>query len=99
MQKNYKYKSNNKKRWNQNKEVKNFKIKIDNLPNDIHVGELNNLLKPWGKIGKINIKKYGRPPSTYAIVEFYNKDEAEYFVRALDRTGFDQQILNVKILL
>lgn len=73
-----------------------YKLKISNLPSDIHVQELNTLVSPWGKIGKINIKKY--EDETFSIIEFYNLNEAEYFVKALDNTGFDHHLIRVKIV-
>ena len=77
-------------------DIKKIKVKINNLPEDINVGELNTLLRPWGKIGRITIKKVYK--GCYSIIDFYNKDEAEYFVEALNDTGFDHRIINVSIL-
>lgn len=70
-------------------------IKMSNLPDDITLSELNELIQPWGSIGKINI---GKSNFKTAYVDFYNKLEAEYFVKALDKTPFDYLIMNVEIL-
>ena len=89
-----KNKSNNGKSTKE-KSNKKFTIRISNLPNDITVKELNELILPWGHIGNINFGK-----STYiaAYVDFFNKDEAEYFVKALDRTPFDNLLMSVQLL-
>jgi len=70
-------------------------IKISNLPDDISLSELNELIQPWGSIGKINI---GKSHFKTAYIDFYNKAEAEYFVEALDKTPFDYLIMKVEIL-
>ena len=35
---------------------KSTKVKISNLPRDVTVKELNDLLSDWGQIGRINIR-------------------------------------------
>jgi RNA recognition motif-containing protein len=70
-------------------------VRISNLPDDITVEELNELISEWGKIGRINISAY---ESKSAFIDFYYKDEAEYFVRALDRTPFGHLIIGVEIV-
>jgi len=69
-------------------------IKISNLPSDITIKELNDLLQPWGKIGNIN---FGKSVNVTAYIDFYDNNEAEYFIRALDKTPFDNLILNVEL--
>ena len=89
------YKDRRNYRRNYDDGINKTKVKINNLPNDIDVRELNTLMQPWGKIGRISImKRY----SCYSIIDFYNKDEAEYFVKALHNTGFEHRILHVEIL-
>jgi hypothetical protein len=70
-------------------------IKISNLPNDITVPELNELVGEWGKIGRINISNYD---NTTCYIDFYFEDEALYFIKAIDKTPFDNVILNVEIM-
>lgn len=70
-------------------------VKISNLPYDITVPELNELVSEWGKIGRINLNNYD---NTTCYIDFYFKDEAEYFIKALDKTPFDNLILNVDIV-
>ena len=70
-------------------------IKISNLPEDITVNELNELVGEWGKIGRINISAYD---NTTCYIDFYFKDEADYFIKAIDKTPFDNLILNVELM-
>jgi hypothetical protein len=71
-------------------------VRISNLPDDITVDELTGLVNEWGKIGRININNY---ENKSAFIDFYNIHEAEYFVKALNRTPFDNLIMNVEILI
>jgi|TARA_B110000858_G_C17722453_1_gene435953 RNA recognition motif-containing protein len=79
---------------------RNTKVKISNLPRDINVKELNDLLSDWGQIGRINIRNICNKENklTIAFVDFYNLNEAEYFLKALDKTAFDHYILDIEIL-
>lgn len=70
-------------------------VRISNLPSDITVPELNELVSEWGKIGRININNYD---NTICYIDFYFKDEAEYFIKAIDKTPFDNLILNLDIM-
>jgi RNA recognition motif-containing protein len=70
-------------------------VRISNLPTDITVPELNNLLSQWGKIGRINLNNYD---NTTCFIDFYFKNEAEYFIKAIDKTQFDNLILNVDMM-
>jgi hypothetical protein len=70
-------------------------VRISNLPSDITVHELNELVCEWGKIGRININNYD---NTICYIDFYFKDEADYFIKAIDKTPFDNVILNVDIM-
>ena len=83
---------NNRKRNNSEKTIT---VKMTNLPNDITIKELHELILPWGHIGNIN---FGKSSFKIAYIDFYKKDEAEYFVKALDRTPFDQLIIGVEIV-
>ena len=82
---------NNRKRTTSEKTIT---VKMTNLPEDITVKELHELILPWGHIGNIN---FGKSSYKIAYIDFYKKDEADYFVKALDRTPFDQLIIGVEI--
>jgi RNA recognition motif-containing protein len=93
-----KLRNNNTKHYETNdkhNKTKYTTVRISNLPNDIIYEELSELVYEWGKIGRINITNN---ENKSAFIDFYYKDEAEYFVKALDRTPFDSLIINVEIL-
>ena len=87
-------KPDNYKRIDRNK--KKYVIKISNLPRDITVRELSSLVSEWGEIGNINIKEYSDSVSSY--VDFYNTEEYEYFIEALDSTPFGNLIIHVELM-
>ena len=70
-------------------------VRISNLPYDITVPELSSLVSEWGRIGRINLNNYD---NTTCYIDFYFKDEAEYFLKAIDKTPFDNLILSVDIM-
>ena len=88
------YKKGSRNRSNRNREK--HVIKMSNLPSDITVGELAELISPWGEIGNINIKNYSEAYCSY--VDFYNRNEADYFIKALDQTPFDNMIIRVELM-
>jgi hypothetical protein len=70
-------------------------VKISNLPEDITVPELHELVSEWGRIGRINISSYD---NTTSYIDFYFEDEARYFQDAINKTPFDNLILNVELI-
>ena len=74
-----------------------FTIRMSNLPNDLRLAEVNKLMLDWGDIGKININDKNRN-NISVFIDFYLKEEAEYFVEAFDKTPFDNYIINVELL-
>ncbi len=76
-------------------EAKNITVRLENLPSDITFNELNRLMQEWGDIKKITIKK--RDYDNSAFITFAKKPEAEYFVKAIDKTPFDNMILAASI--
>ena len=89
------YKKGSKNRsYNKNREK--HVIKMSNLPSDISVGELAELISPWGEIGNINIKNYSESYVSY--IDFYNKNEADYFIKAIDQTPFDNCIIRAELM-
>ncbi len=78
-----------------NNNSKKYVIKLTNLPDDITIKELNELVLPWGHIGNIN---FGKSSNIVAYIDFFNLSEAEYFVQALDKTPFDNLILGVQLI-
>lgn len=102
---NYKFKQNNDNNSKQNydnrfrqnydereKRVYN-KVKISNLPSDITTDELTCLLENWGHISRIYVKNFKE--NSFAIIEFKFKDELDYFVKAINSTPFENQMIGV----
>lgn len=72
-------------------------VKLSNLPIDITENELRNLVKEWGYIGNINVQYYGENKDIVcSYIDFYNDYEADYFVKALNKTPFDNLIMVVE---
>jgi hypothetical protein len=67
-------------------------VVLSNLPSDITVHELEQLMNEWGHIGRINLNNY---VNKSAFIDFYFEKEADYFIKAVDRTPFDDLILRV----
>ena len=66
------------------------KIKISYLPHDISYREIKDLIQDeeWGKIGNIKIITYDndKEKTTVAYIDFYDENEADYFVKAINGT-------------
>jgi hypothetical protein len=93
----YNSKSNN-NRYNTksndyNNYKKYYKVKISNLPSDITLEELTNLLENWGNIIKTYVKNFNE--NSFAIIEFKFKNELDYFIKAINGTPFDNEIITV----
>lgn len=73
-------------------------VKFSCLPNDIYKKELVDLLKQWGPIGKVFLKKDYKTKLTNATVEFINKENGLKAVYQLDNTPFDTLIIRVEEL-
>jgi hypothetical protein len=81
-------------------------VRIEEVPEDMTIDELRYLLKEkeyWGKIGKITLSNY-RPRENgksfvvnCANIDFFVKEEAEYFIKAWNGIRFDDRVLRVYI--
>lgn len=71
-----------------------YKVKISELPLDITEEELMILTSDWGHIVKIRLNMYD--DSAVSYIEFGYEEEADYFVKALDRTPFEHVMLIVE---
>ena len=60
------------------------------LPHDISYREIKDLIQDdeWGRIGNIKIMTYENKNdiTTVAYIDFYDENEAEYFVKAINGT-------------
>jgi len=102
---NYNNNNNNNNNWskthkgdiynNNNKyhNIKTFTVKMSNLPEDITEEELIILTNDWGHISKIKVLNFNE--NSIAYINFIHKDESEYFIKALDKTPFEYQILSI----
>ena len=70
-------------------------IKLSNLPYDITVQELEFLVKPWGHIGRVNLNN---SENKAGFIDFNFKEEADYFIEAIDRTSFDNVIIRAEYI-
>ena len=73
----------------------NVTVKLSNLPDDITENELEGLLQEWGSIGRINVSSF---ENKAGYIDFHFKNEAEYFIEAIDRTAFDSVIIRAELI-
>jgi RNA recognition motif-containing protein len=89
--------NNNNNNNNNNNRYKNkITVKMSNLPDDMTYEELLELTYDWGDIINIKVLKYSEVSVAY--IDFAKSEEANYFIKALDKTPFEYMILNVKIV-
>jgi len=88
----------NKKRYNNkfnNKQkYQGYSVKMSNMPQDITFSEMKHLISEWGQIIKININK-NYEDEKIVYVDFKFRNERDYFIKALNKTKFDNFIINV----
>jgi RNA recognition motif-containing protein len=72
------------------------KVKMSNLPRDMTEEELLELLYDWGNVIRMRVLNYNENSTAY--IEFKNQDEADYLVKALDKTPLEHIMLNVERL-
>ena len=77
------------------KRYEKYTVKLSELPDDITESELYRLLENWGHVSKIKIMQYS--DCYIAYIDFNYKDEAEYFVSAIDSTPFDLLIIKASL--
>lgn len=70
---------------------KTYRVKLAELPNDITEEELMELTCDWGHVVKLRVLNYNENSTAY--IDFSTMDEADYFVKALDKTPFDSILL------
>jgi len=93
-----KYNKDNKRlnNENNNRYKKYFTVKISNLPEDMSDEEMYELLYDWGNIIKLRVLKYAN--ISVAYIDFRYKIEADYFIKALDKTPFEYMILDIMLV-
>jgi hypothetical protein len=71
-----------------------FRVKLSDLPVDMSEEEMMELTCDWGHIVKIRIINYSE--ISVAYIDFGYEDEAEYFVKALDKTPFEFLVISAQ---
>jgi RNA recognition motif-containing protein len=72
------------------------RVKITDLPSDMTEEEMMELTYKWGHIVRIRVLNYNE--SSTAYVDFEYKEEAEYFVKALNKTPFEYLLISVHLV-
>jgi RNA recognition motif-containing protein len=72
------------------------KVKISNLPNNVSDEEMLDLLQEHGHI--IRLKAVNHEENSQVYIDFRTEDMADYFVKSLDKTPFEYQMLKVERL-
>lgn len=92
---NYEEKKNNYNTRNNRKPKEKFCVKISNLPSDVTLKEMTDLILPWSPQKGISRINFGKGIDKQCYIDFHYKEEADYFIKALDKTKFDYLLLNV----
>lgn len=77
----------------ENKFRKLYKVKVGELPVDMTEEEMMELTHEWGHVQRLRVINYD--DNSVAYIEFGFEDEADYFVRALDKTPFESSLIMV----
>lgn len=73
-----------------------YRVKITDLPVDMSEEEMMELTYNWGHIIKVKVLNYNE--STTAYIDFEYKEEAEYFVKAIDKTPFEYLLISAQLI-
>jgi hypothetical protein len=69
-----------------------FRIKLSELPINMTEHEMMELTYDWGHIVKVKVLNYEE--SSVAYIDFGYEEEADYFIKALDKTPFELLLLS-----
>jgi len=64
-----------------------YRVKISDLPVDMTEEEMMELTCEWGHIVRIKVLNYN--DSSVSYIDFGYEDEANYFIKAIDKTPFE----------
>jgi hypothetical protein len=70
-----------------------YRVKISDLPVDMTEEEMMELTCEWGHIVRIKVLNYN--DSSVSYIDFGYKDEADYFIKAIDKTPFELILISV----
>ena len=68
-----------------------YRVKLSELPKDITEEEMMELTCDWGHVVRIRVLNYEESSTSY--IDFGYEDEADYFIKALDKTPFEYLML------
>ena len=71
-----------------------YRVKIGELPTDMTEEEMMELTCDWGHVVRIRVNNY--PESSTAYVDFVYEEEADYFVKAIDKTPFGFLVISAQ---
>jgi hypothetical protein len=77
---------------NKNKFI-TYRVKISELPSDLTEKEMMEQLYEWGDI--IRLKVLNHSDISIVFIDFKFEDQADYFVKALNKTDYDHHIISV----
>jgi hypothetical protein len=69
-----------------------YRIKISDLPIDMSEEEMMELTSEWGHIVRVKVINYNE--SSVAYIDFGYEDEADYFIKAIDKTPFEMILIS-----
>ena len=73
------------------------KVKMGSLPNDISEEEILELLSDWGHVTRLKVLNY--PENSNAYIDFRTEEQADYFVKAFDKTPCNHLLVSVERLI
>ena len=71
-----------------------YRVKISELPTDMTEEEMMELTCDWGHLVRIRVINYS--DSSVAYIDFGYEEEADYFVKAIDKTTFQFLVISAQ---
>lgn len=71
-----------------------FRVKITDLPTNMTEEEMMELTCDWGHVVRVRVNNYNE--SSTAYIDFSMEEQAEYFIKAIDKTPFDSVIITAQ---
>jgi hypothetical protein len=71
-----------------------YRVKLSDLPIDMTEEEMMELTCNWGHVVRIRVLNYTE--SSVAYIDFGYEEEADYFVKAIDKTPFEFLVISAQ---
>ena len=71
-----------------------FRVKVSELPTNMTEEEMIILSCDWGHIIRLRVINYNE--SSVAYIDFGYEEEADYFIKAIDKTPFESLIISAQ---